>query len=701
MALIGTIRKNGWILIVAMALALGGFILMDVMSNSQRYSAGDVNLLGKVGDQEITRSEFDTYEKLVYSEQQRNNSYQIRNQAWSYFVEKAIVDQEVEPLGLGVGQEELLDLQFGMNLSPIILERFKNEAGQPDRAQLAGIKNAIEQGQFTDPRARAYWSQQEKEIVKTRLQEKLTNAVSRGMYTPKWQAEMVFKENNNRRDFAAVRISYDKIKDDEITVDDSDYKKFIAENPKLYEQQDETRIVSFATFAVVPSSADSAAAYESITKLIEGLRAAKNDSSFCIANGGAFSGIYVPKKQFPAAFADSAMTRPLGSVIGPVFDDGEYRILKVIDRKALPDSVRARHILIREATPENGARADSLMALIKSGKQRFDSLAIKLSQDPASGKDGGDLGWFGNGNMVKEFNDLCFITGEQGKIYKISTQFGWHIVEITGKKFESGEMSAKVAVLGRRIEPSKNTQQSVKDKAVAVIQQAKTLADLENLANQNRGQFQALQNLKQNDFNIGSMGSGDDVREVVRWAFEENNKAGNISKEVFAFGDPNGGYFDSKYLVVGLKSIIPAGKPTVASLKATPEAEARVKNLKKAAMIISKTQNPNDLSAIAAQWNGGRIDTLKAVNFLSTNNEPRVAGTVFALETGKLSAPIIGNVGVVYLIPTTDVVEQALPADITLFRRQMSSQAITGMRTSLMKSLQRGYELQDNRHRFW
>jgi hypothetical protein len=36
MALIGTIRKNGWILIVAMALALGGFILMDVMSNSQR-----------------------------------------------------------------------------------------------------------------------------------------------------------------------------------------------------------------------------------------------------------------------------------------------------------------------------------------------------------------------------------------------------------------------------------------------------------------------------------------------------------------------------------------------------------------------------------------------------------------------------------------------------------------------------------------
>ncbi len=59
MALIGTIRKNGWILIVAMALALGGFILMDVISNTQRYSAGDINSLGKVNDQEIKRNEFD------------------------------------------------------------------------------------------------------------------------------------------------------------------------------------------------------------------------------------------------------------------------------------------------------------------------------------------------------------------------------------------------------------------------------------------------------------------------------------------------------------------------------------------------------------------------------------------------------------------------------------------------------------------
>ncbi len=70
MALIGTIRKNGWILIVAMALALGGFILMDIVKNTSNYAAGDVNTMGKVNGVEIKRSEFDTYQALSYSKQE-------------------------------------------------------------------------------------------------------------------------------------------------------------------------------------------------------------------------------------------------------------------------------------------------------------------------------------------------------------------------------------------------------------------------------------------------------------------------------------------------------------------------------------------------------------------------------------------------------------------------------------------------------
>lgn len=64
MALIGTIRKNGWILIVMMTLALGGFILMEIISNAQRNSAGDANTLGKVNGEEIRRADFEKYQAL-------------------------------------------------------------------------------------------------------------------------------------------------------------------------------------------------------------------------------------------------------------------------------------------------------------------------------------------------------------------------------------------------------------------------------------------------------------------------------------------------------------------------------------------------------------------------------------------------------------------------------------------------------------
>ncbi|MFN0175785.1 MAG: peptidylprolyl isomerase [Saprospiraceae bacterium] len=701
MALIGTIRKHGWVLILLMALALAGFILMDVMSNSQRYSASDVNTLGKVGDTEIKRSEFDTYEKLVYSDQQRENAYQIRDQAWTYFTEKAIIEQEVEPLGLGVGKEELLDLQFGLNLSPVISERFKNDAGQIDRAQLSSIKNAIEQNQFTEPRARAYWSVQEKEIIKSRLQEKLNNAVIKGLYTPKWQAEMAFKENNERRDICAVRITYDKVKDEEATLTDSDYKAFLELNPRLYDQDEESRVISFVAFDVMPTSLDSANTYESATKLIEGLRNAKNDSIHVLANGGSYTNAFMGKDKFPAVFADSIMSGQLGSVVGPLLDEGEWSIIKIIDRKVLPDSVRARHILVREATPENEARADSLMALLKSGKERFDSLAIKASQDGGSGQKGGDLGWLANGATVPEFNNLCFVTGEQGKLYKVATQFGWHIIEITGKKFIKNEPSARVAGLRRRIEPSKTTQQVVKDKAVALVQQSKNITELGDLAGKQNLQLQNTAAVKINDHNLGTvLGSGEDVRDIIRWAFEENTKTGDVSKEIFALGDTKGGYFDSKYVVAAIKNIIPKGKATVATLKSLDEATLRVKNLKKAEVIKLKALGATDLPAFAAQWNG-KVDTLRGSNFLQTNGEPRVIGAAFALETGKISAPIVGNGGVHLIQPITDKTQPQVPADITMFRRQMSSQAIGAMRMGLIKSLVRQYEVEDNRFRFW
>jgi len=87
---------------------------------------------------------------------------------------------------------------------------------------------------------------------------------------------------------------------------------------------------------------------------------------------------------------------------------------------------RARHILV--STKE---ACDNLKTQIEAGGN-FADLAKTHSTCP-SGKQGGDLGEFGPGQMVKEFDSVVF-SGELGKVHgPVKTQFGYHLLEITSR----------------------------------------------------------------------------------------------------------------------------------------------------------------------------------------------------------------------------------------------------------------------------
>jgi peptidyl-prolyl cis-trans isomerase C len=86
----------------------------------------------------------------------------------------------------------------------------------------------------------------------------------------------------------------------------------------------------------------------------------------------------------------------------------------------------ARHILV--ATQEE---CEDIKQQIENGAD-FAELAKELSQCP-SGQQGGDLGEFSSGQMVKEFDQIVF-TEEIGKVHgPIQTQFGYHLIEITSR----------------------------------------------------------------------------------------------------------------------------------------------------------------------------------------------------------------------------------------------------------------------------
>ena len=88
--------------------------------------------------------------------------------------------------------------------------------------------------------------------------------------------------------------------------------------------------------------------------------------------------------------------------------------------------VRASHILVKTQD-----EAKKLLDEIKNGKA-FADAAKEVSLCP-SGRDGGDLGFFKRGVMVKPSEDAAFSLKEIGEISEpVQTQFGWHLIQLTG-----------------------------------------------------------------------------------------------------------------------------------------------------------------------------------------------------------------------------------------------------------------------------
>jgi peptidyl-prolyl cis-trans isomerase D len=104
-----------------------------------------------------------------------------------------------------------------------------------------------------------------------------------------------------------------------------------------------------------------------------------------------------------------------------------------------PEQVRARHILIAvasDATPAQKAaakaKADDLMKQIKAGAD-FAKLAKQFSDDPGTRNSGGDLGYFGQSEMVKPFADAAFMM-KAGEMTVVQTQFAYHVIQVEDHK---------------------------------------------------------------------------------------------------------------------------------------------------------------------------------------------------------------------------------------------------------------------------
>ncbi len=701
MAIIGKIRSKSWILVAMMFLGLASFILMGMISGKTSVFGGSSQLdAGSVNGKNISWTEFQRTESVL-SQNSRSDAFQRRSAIWDFFVEKAIVDNEADGLGLVVSKDELLELEFGQNLSPVVRNRFTNpQTRQVNRENLNQYKKAIEENTLSES-AKQFWRVQEEQIIKDRLQTKLSSLVEKAMFTPSWMVEELEKEQNQNIAFNYVKVPFDAVADSEVTVADADLSNYLNSHKAEFTNKEETRKVDFVSFDIKPSAKDSANILSKFAPLKADFSSTDNDSLFVAINSGIMTNGYLTKDKITVGgISEQLFTEPVGTVFGPYVDRSNYQLTKLQDRRILPDSAKSRIILIQAQAPDQFVSAnktiDSLLQLINNGAD-FAELAKKHSQDPTSASNGGDYDYVALNQVIPAWQDLIFYKGKIGKVYKITAPYGVQLVEPQGRKGEEKEY-VKIASIAQSIIPSDETIADVFDVASKFINDNKTLDEMKASAKNMNLVVKSSAPLKKNDFIVGELGSSQSSRDIVKWAFQ--NSVGAVSPSVYSFEDPVN-YYTNKYVVAALRSIQPAGLPSVANIK--EELMPLVMNLKKGEILKGKITS-KDLNSIATTY-GTQVDSANDIKFSSSfvpgmGTEPKVIAKALTLAKNSVSNPIVGENGV-YIVNVTSSQNSNGASNVGALRKVFNSKYTANIKSQLIKSIKDNAEISDNRSTYY
>ncbi|WP_308992912.1 SurA N-terminal domain-containing protein [Mariniflexile litorale] len=703
MAVLNKIRQRSLFLIIVIALALFSFVLADLFKSGSSFSSNSQNIVATVNGKDITREDF--MQKVEAAQRQAGpdaSSSQVINQVFEQEVRQAIMENQFEKLGISVEKDQMRDLlKTALASSP----EFLNGAGLFDENKLneyiANLKETSAEGYQG-------WINYEKSIAANALQQNYFNMVRAGLTATLKEGELEYKLDGNKVDIQFVQIPYSSIEDDEVKVSSSDVSDYIDKHKKQFEVK-ESRDIKFVQFNEVASTEDEKALkaslkdllidkveYNDISKTDEtviGFLNTTNNESFVNNNSDIkFDKRFVFKSTLPTGVADSIFKLNEGQIYGPYNDNGYFKISKVIAVKQIPDSTKVRHILIpfigsQSAGPEvtqteaqAKITADSLLTVIKADRSKFPELVTEYSSDQGSVQNEGRYDWHPYNSMVPEFNDFEF-EGSVGDLGVVKTIFGFHIIEIEGQKEK--KRALQIGTLARKIESSEATIDRVFRDA-SNFEIAVEKKDFEAAAKEKNYMVRPVNGMKILDENIPGVGN---QRPIVRWAFEDDAKVGDIKR----FNITNG------YVIAQLVAKHEEGLMSVEDAKATVIPIVRKE---KKAELIRKRVSATSLEALAKAENT-TVKTASDVNMKNpmitgVGREPLVVGAAFGLKEGKTSKLIEGSNGV-YMIKVTKIKPAIKLDSYQAVANRVEQQKLNVVSSKLYNALKEVSDIEDNR----
>ncbi|HEX7365599.1 MAG TPA: SurA N-terminal domain-containing protein [Pelobium sp.] len=699
MGIMGFLRNRaGVIIVVAIGVAIVAFLLSDAIRSGQGFIADSKSEVGVVGKQSILYKEFNDrveqnsqqFKQQMGSLNAQMTSYVVEN-TWNQMVSGIILKKQTDNLGITVGESELFDLIFN-NPSPQVKQIFANpQTGEFDRAAALGSRKSAD----TDPsgQLKSQWVALEESVGEQRVNEKYINLVKNGIYVNSLDAKDDYTNKNKLVNFDYVFKDYASVPEAQVNITDADYKDYYEQNKYKFKNATETRTFEYVTFNASPSKQDTLDAKAKIEKIAEGLKASNNDSLFVAINADTKAPLTYQKKGQLDPVLDSVMFNvPVGTVYGPYFSNGAYKVAKLIDVRTSPDSVKARHILLNPAT-EGGldkamAKADSLKKLILAGAD-FGKLAAQYGTDGSKDK-GGDLGTFSRGSMIPAFEDAVF-NGSPGQTMVLKTQFGVHVINI--EKQIGASRVAKVAVVDKALAPSSATEQQAYQKAQSFLSNVTDLKSFDENA-----QKQGLNKLVGADVTPlqSSLPGLEDARNLVRWAYK--SEKGDVSNEIFDIGD--------KYVVAVLTTIKPEGTLSLEDVKAQIEPDVkRAVQAKVLKSTFEKALSGATTLAQVAQKTGTQVTPVENVVFANpvipgVAQENKVIGSIFGAQPNKLSQAIEGDRGI-YVYTVKSFTSPAPIANMLKIKNQMEQTLSQQVDAAVFEVLRKNAKVKDYRAKFY
>jgi len=480
MAVMSSLRDKTHVILYTLMAAFLALIVFEWGMNFTGNSGKKANQVGSVNGKVISSAQYEEATKAITENFQRSKpgvevtpeiEFKLQQQAWDTLVKQSLLDQQFEKFGITIQDQEVIEALNSPTPPMVIRQYFTNPAtGAIDRTKLESVRR--------DPREKEVWLQLQKYVSMELKENKLLRALlTLNHVTDREIGDLVTRVYTRfSAAFIPVPFSFAGA-DSNFPVNEDEVKKYYEEHKQLLKQNDNSRKADFVFFPLIPSSKDSLAARTELEAIRAEFSGTVNDSDYVKVQSDNPTGINktYTRADFSPAAGDAFFTSLTpGKIVGPIADQGEYRLIKIKQVTSAQPVARASHILLSfdPASPDDVKRVRELSMFIFKQLQAgvaFDVLAKKYSADTGSAVNGGDIGWFSKERVVPQFAAAVFNARPGSIVGPVQTQFGLHIIKVTGLDSRAAVCSEIV----RNIRPSTETIDSERRLAMAFQIKAK------------------------------------------------------------------------------------------------------------------------------------------------------------------------------------------------------------------------------------